>query len=148
VAATRRRKNDDLETWRRLTLLVSQVEDAVEKALQREHRLTLTEYTALSALSEAEEGSLRMQSIADAVGLNQSSVSRLIDRLQREGWVERCICAEDRRGVFGRISDAGREAVAAAIPTFRRELAEALDSASFDTDTAPIVARLRYASAS
>lgn len=148
MAAARRRKHDDLETWRRLTLLVSRVQDAVEKALQREHRLTLSEYTALLALSEADEGSLRMQSIADAVGLNQSSVSRLIDRLQREGWVERCVCEEDRRGVYGRISDTGRKVVADATATCRRELTDALDSASFDADTAPIVARLRYASAS
>lgn len=147
AAARQRRGMDDLEMWRRLALLVSRVEESVEKSLQREHDLSLSEFRALLALSEAEHGSLRMQSLAEAIGLNQSSISRLIVRLQRAGLVERRVCEDDRRGVFGRITESGRDLVKQVLPICRAELGLALDNASFDTATAPIVTRLRYTSA-
>jgi DNA-binding MarR family transcriptional regulator len=136
--------NDDADTWRRLTLLVARVTDSVDKALQRRHGLSLSEFLVLQALSEAAEGSLRMQALADAVGLDQSSVSRLITRLGQQGWAERCVCEQDRRGVFGRITDLGHEKVVQVLPTFQEQIGVSMDKASFDSMTASVVARLRY----
>lgn len=140
-------QHDDALTWRRFALLVARVTDSVDNVLQRRHGLSLSEFLTLLALSEADQGSLRIQALADAVGLNQSSVSRLLTRLEHAGWAERCVCEQDRRGVFGRINDLGREKTSQTLPTFREQVSSSMDQASFDDMTASVVARLRYSSA-
>ena len=67
-----------------------------------------------------------MQDLAEAVHLSQSALSRVVARLEADGLVVRAMCAEDRRGIFACLTDAGRERYAAALPAHRAVLAEAL----------------------
>jgi DNA-binding MarR family transcriptional regulator len=69
-----------------------------------------------------------MQGLGEEVHLSQSALSRAVDRLEREGLVERTTCATDRRGVYVRITEAGRERWAQACPTQRAVLAETLET--------------------
>jgi DNA-binding MarR family transcriptional regulator len=144
VALPRTQKRDELRMWRSVLLLTSRVNEAAEKVLQSERQLTISEFTVLLTLSEADQGSVRMSPLAAEAGLDQSSLTRLIARLEQRGLAERCVCAEDKRGVFSRITDEGRAAVAVAKELFRHEVSAALAEASLDEVTAPIVARLRY----
>jgi DNA-binding MarR family transcriptional regulator len=68
-----------------------------------------------------------MQELADAVALSQSALSRLVARLEREGLVERCMCDQDRRGIYANLTDAGRERFEQALPTQREVLARTLE---------------------
>jgi len=80
----------------------------------------------LDRLAENGDRKFRAQELADAVHLSQSALSRLIDRLARNGLVERCLCDNDRRGIFITLTDAGRARHAEAVPTHREILAGVL----------------------
>ena len=65
-------------------------------------------------LSDADGGRMRMNELADSVLLSRSGLTRLVDRLEREGYLERCSCAHDARGAFAVLTPAGREKVESA----------------------------------
>nr|BFE85653.1 hypothetical protein GCM10020093_082540 [Planobispora longispora] len=106
-------------TWDLFALLYARVEADLGKALQRGHGLGLSEYRALRQLAAAPGGELRMQELAEAVGLNQSSVTRLITRLEEAGLTRRTLCSDDRRGVYSVITAAGRTRLSEATPPTR-----------------------------
>ncbi|MFG2088847.1 MarR family winged helix-turn-helix transcriptional regulator [Spirillospora sp. NPDC048824] len=133
---------DDL-LWDGVVTLHGRVEHQLAKAMQRLHGIGLSEYRALCRLSRADDGELRMQELADLIGLNQSSVSRLVARLEAAGLTRRAMCPKDRRGVYTVITEEGRAAQAEAAPTYTATLAEALDAAAADPALAPLMATLR-----
>jgi DNA-binding MarR family transcriptional regulator len=114
------------ESWRALCGSHARVSCALEKTLQAEHALTPSEFDVLERLAGGEDGALRMQDLAEGVHLSQSALSRLVGRLEADGLVERSICSADRRGIYARLTKAGRERYDAARPTHRRVLAELL----------------------
>jgi DNA-binding MarR family transcriptional regulator len=115
-----------LNQWSELESAHARVREALERALEREHRLSLSEYEVLRRLAEAPKGHRRIQELADEVHLSQSALSRLVQRLEESGFVSRAICDHDRRGIFACITDAGRKAQNDADPTHRAVLAETL----------------------
>ncbi|MER0482963.1 MarR family transcriptional regulator [Streptomyces sp. Edi2] len=133
----------DEEHWDRLGALHTRVEQELAKALQQHHGIGLSEYRALARLVHADDGELRMQELADLIGLNQSSVSRLASRLESSGLTRRDLCPDDRRGVYSVITDQGREIHAQARPTYDGALRAALDAAAADGHLGPLVASLR-----
>jgi DNA-binding MarR family transcriptional regulator len=60
---------------------------------------------------------MRMSEIADSVLLSRSGVTRLVDRLERDGLVERIPCEDDARGQYAVLTERGREAFDAARAT-------------------------------
>jgi DNA-binding MarR family transcriptional regulator len=104
----------DGQRWMALSLLHTAVQGRIERELQHAVRITFSEFVALRALSDNELGELRIQELAEATGLNQSSVSRLVSRLQNTGLTERRSCEIDRRGVYTGITDKGLETLDAA----------------------------------
>ena len=113
--------------WRDLLARHARVNAELERELQRRHGLGVTELEALQRLAEDHAEGCRLQQLVDDVHMSQSALSRLIGRLSDEGLVERRSCAEDRRGVYACITDAGRVRLAEAEPTqqdvLRRTLA-------------------------
>lgn len=103
--------------WHDLVARHARVFDALERELQRKHSLGVTELDALRCLAEETGGGCRLQQLVGDVHMSQSALSRLISRLESDGLVERRACADDRRGVYAVITDAGRERLAAALPT-------------------------------
>jgi DNA-binding MarR family transcriptional regulator len=126
VRATAPEGNQLLESWSELEDRHARVHEALERALQREHRITLSEYEVLRRLAEAPEGHRRIQELAEEIHLSQSALSRLVQRLEDDGYVHRAVCDFDRRGVFACVTDAGRKAQAEAHPTHVAVLAETL----------------------
>ena len=106
-----------LNRWIELESEHARVREALEHALQREHRLSLTEYEVLRRLADSPEGHRRIQELAEEIHLSQSALSRLVQRLEDDGYVCRNVCDHDRRGVFACITDAGRKAQNDAHPT-------------------------------
>ncbi|TYK50496.1 MarR family winged helix-turn-helix transcriptional regulator [Actinomadura decatromicini] len=129
--------------WDGVVTLHGRVEHRLAKALQREHNIGLSEYRALCRLSRAADGELRMQELADLIGLNQSSVSRLVARLEAAGLTRRDMCPKDRRGVYTVITEEGRALQEKASPTYAETLTEALEAAAADPALAPVLAGLR-----
>ena len=124
--ATAAERNELLDRWSELEAQHAKVREALEHALQRRHRLSLTEYDVLSRLADSPEGHRRIQELAEEIHLSQSALSRLVQRLEDDGYVCRNVCDHDRRGVFACVTDEGRKAQAEAHPTHVSVLAEAL----------------------
>ena len=121
-------EHDLVAGWHELVERHARVTGALERALQSEHDLGVTEFEVLERLANAADDASqrRMLELAEAVHLSQSALSRLIGRLEAEGLVERTICATDRRGIYTALTEAGRARYEAARPTQRRVLAELL----------------------
>ena len=115
-----------LESWRELADRHARVTCALERELQDEHGLGVSEFEVLERLAVGDKEQRRMQELAEAVYLSQSALSRLIGRLESDGLVTRAICAEDRRGIFACLTEQGRARYEAARPTQRRVLADSL----------------------
>ena len=115
-----------VDEWRELMARHARINEALERELQRHHRLSVTEFEALQRLSEHTDEGCRLQQLVDDVHMSQSALSRLIGRLESEGLVDRRSCSSDRRGIFACLTEAGRERLAAAEPTQRAVLAEHL----------------------
>ena len=126
MPATAAKRDPLLDRWNELESQHARVREALEHRLQREHRLSLTEYEVLRRLSESPEGHRRIQELAEEIHLSQSALSRLVQRLEDDGFVCRNVCDHDRRGVFACVTDAGRKAQAEAHPTHVSVLAETL----------------------
>jgi DNA-binding MarR family transcriptional regulator len=116
-----------VESWRALADRHARITYALERVLQDEHGLGVSEFEVLERLATPDKDQHRMQELADAVYLSQSALSRLIGRLESEGLVSRAICSEDRRGIYACLTDEGRSRYEAARPTQRRVLAETLN---------------------
>jgi DNA-binding MarR family transcriptional regulator len=104
----------ELRAWRGLLHVYAQLSKALDAQLVAEHGLPLTSYEVLMYLSDADGGRMRMNELADSVLLSRSGLTRLVDRLEREGYLERCSCAHDARGAFAVLTPAGREKVESA----------------------------------
>jgi DNA-binding MarR family transcriptional regulator len=123
----------ELRAWRGLLRVHAKLVKALDAELEREHGLSLTTYEVLLYLNEADEGRLRMHDLAASVLLSRSGLTRLVDRLERDGFVERQACDSDARGAFAAITPAGRDKLAAARATHldgvRRHFLSHLDDA-------------------
>jgi DNA-binding MarR family transcriptional regulator len=115
-----------VDAWRQLSAAHAAVVEALERELQERHGLTVSEFEVLQRLAESPNGHSRMQELADAVHLSQSALSRLIGRLETDGFVSRALCAEDRRGIYACLTGSGRDLVSEAEPTQRQVLEQTL----------------------
>jgi DNA-binding MarR family transcriptional regulator len=128
--------------WARLVALHSQIDNVVERALQRRFGIGLSEFLALAACAAAPDGEMRMQDLTEALYLNQSSVSRMVTRLESNGLTERRMCEYDRRGVYTGITEHGFEVFRKAVPAYEAALTGALDRSAADPNLAALVEKL------
>lgn len=135
--------SSDQAVWGALLTLHAYVERCLTQALQREHGIGLSEFRALECLARTSEGELRMQDLAARVGLGQSSVTRLVGRLDAAGFAFRDVCADDKRGVYAVITDEGRRRYAAARGTYAEVLSSALNTAASVSELSRTVQALR-----
>lgn len=115
-----------VDRWRKLATCYNTVACALDRALQDAHGLTMSEYETLDRLVDLDCEKSRMQEIAAAMYLSQSALSRTVARLEKQGYVQRCLCEQDRRGVFVEITETGRRCHAQARDTHLKILAEHL----------------------
>ncbi|WP_378735817.1 MarR family winged helix-turn-helix transcriptional regulator [Nocardia brasiliensis] len=108
--------------WRELLDRHATVSCALEKALQGQHQIGLSEFETLDRLVDANCGDYRMSDLANDIYLSQSALSRAVARLERDGLVARTMCPEDRRAVFVCLTEKGREVYRQALPTHRAVL--------------------------
>lgn len=109
----------ELDAWAAFTRAHGVVRDRIERALLDGHGLALVTFAALAAIDTAPGQRLPMTEVARAVGITKPGTTRLVDRMLRDGLIER-----RRNGLFVYACPTadGRAALAAARPTFAREL--------------------------
>ncbi|MFC8536753.1 MarR family winged helix-turn-helix transcriptional regulator [Streptomyces sp. NPDC057249] len=135
----------DQALWSRTLVLFTRVERELSQALQRRHGISLSEFRSLENLHRADNGELRMQDLAERVGLGQSSVTRLVGRLEKTGYAHKDLCPSDKRGVYAVITEDGRRRYQDACVTYVEVLSSVLNTFAADPELGPTVQALRGA---
>jgi len=131
------------EGWRTLAALHAAIDGALETALQSEHALSVVEYTVLDALSQQDGWHLRMRELSRATALSASATTRLVNRLEARGLLQRVLCQDDRRGIYSELTHDGSELLRRARPTHDRVLEATLTTAGQTPELTPLVAALQ-----
>jgi DNA-binding MarR family transcriptional regulator len=107
----------ELRAWRGMLRAHAALTKALDADLDAAHGLPLSSYEVLLYLNDAEDRRMRMRDLAASVILSRSGLTRLADRLEREGLIRRESCPSDARGAFAVLTPAGAEMLAAARTT-------------------------------
>jgi DNA-binding MarR family transcriptional regulator len=113
-----------LGAWRTFLQAHHVVRSQLERELQAEQSMALADYEVLLFLAYADERRLRMSDLAERLLLSRSGATRLIDRLEGAGLVQRVSCESDRRGQWAELTEAGLERLRAASPIHLRGIGE------------------------
>ena len=89
----------------------------LDAELRAAHGLALSSFDVLMQLSLATHGRMQMFELAEAVHISRSGLTRLVDRLERQGMLERRRGGRDPRQVFASITELGLERLAETTPT-------------------------------
>jgi DNA-binding MarR family transcriptional regulator len=95
----------------------------IDEELEAAGCVLLDVYDVLLTLEEAPDRRLRMSELADKVLVSRSGVTRLVDRLEKKGWVERLACPSDRRACHASLTPAGLAERERAWPVYRNAIA-------------------------
>jgi DNA-binding MarR family transcriptional regulator len=87
-----------IAVWRSFLTAHARITRRLDEELQSAHGLSLAEYDALLQLAHAPGRRVRMNVLAERVILSRSGITRLVDRLEAAGAVERVACSTDARG--------------------------------------------------
>ena len=96
-----------LDTWRGFLFANAKVVRALDTDMIEQHDLSLTWFDLLSRIKQAPGQRLRMHQLEEASLFTRSGITGLADRLEKAGFVRRERSAEDRRGVYLAITQAG-----------------------------------------
>lgn len=107
----------ELAAWRGMLRAHAKVTRRLDEELRVRHGLSLGAYEVLMLVGTTPRRRLRISELSQETLLSVSGMSRMVDRLAREGLVEREACADDRRGAEVVLTPAGRARLRAARAT-------------------------------
>jgi DNA-binding MarR family transcriptional regulator len=102
------------QIWRAYLEMASRLQTAMNRQLQHDCELSVSDYDVLVALSD--RGPQRINELADVLEWEQSRLSHQLRRMRGRGLVDRHGSGDDRRGATVELIDAGRAALDAAAP--------------------------------
>jgi len=94
--------------------------------LEQEHGLTMSEYEVLFLLSRQEDHSMRRIDLSREVRLSPSGITRMLDRLEVTGLVEKGACAKDARVTYAVLTDTGMQKLRDCSPVHQAEIERVL----------------------
>jgi DNA-binding MarR family transcriptional regulator len=137
--------------WIRFLRAHAAITRQLSARLEAEHGLTLNDYEVLLQLYFAPEQAMRRVDIARAVLLTASGITRLLDGLERAGWVEKRACKSDARVSYAALTAAGAAKFEAAREGHLADIQELFGSAFSEEEhdqLASLLARLPLAETS
>jgi DNA-binding MarR family transcriptional regulator len=111
-----------VEAWINLIRGQSAAVRVINAQLVTDHGLTINDFECLLLLARAEERRMRRVDLAEQLILTASGVTRLLDGLEKEGWVDRAACASDRRVTYAVLTDEGYQKLKEASKTHVADL--------------------------
>ena len=118
---------EHLDAWRALLNTHARMTGAIERALADHGLPPLAWYDVLWALHRSGK-TLRMGELADAATISRSGLTRLVDRLEAEGLLERRPAKDDRRAIDVTITAAGSRLLRRMWPVYEQVLREAFEA--------------------
>jgi len=113
-------------SWRAFLQGAARLTEGLNRQLERDAGLSVSEYEILSRLSGTPGRTLRMSDLAIGLVHSRSRLTHTVGRLESRGLVERRPCPDDRRGVNCAMTDAGYELLVATAPGHVRAVRELL----------------------
>ncbi len=102
--------------WRAYLEASQLLANTLEREFQTECGLSAADYEIFVRLSEAPERRMRMSELADRTLYSRSRLSHAVTRLEKEGWLRREGCDNDKRGTFAELTDLGFSKLVEAAP--------------------------------
>jgi DNA-binding MarR family transcriptional regulator len=115
---------------------------ALNAQLTADHGLTISDYEVLIRLSRAPDRRMRRVDLAEQVLLTASGITRLLDGLERSGYVARAACDADRRVVYAVLTDEGLAKLRAASASHVAQIEEYFAARYDDAELAELTALL------
>ena len=131
-----------VRAWTRLVRAQQAVLSAIEAELKAGGFPPLAWYDVLLELSRADGGGLRPFALEQELLLAQYNLSRLVDRLEKAGLIERRTCPEDGRGQIVAITRSGRALVKRMWPIYRAAIARHVGAKLSEDEAARLAALL------
>src|SRR6478735_2334702 len=94
--------------WRAWARLNSQLSATLQRQMQEDAQLSMSDYEVLVHLTDQPEGRLRVSDLAGLLHWERSRVSHHVTRMERRGLVLRAECEEDGRGAYVAVTASGR----------------------------------------
>ena len=98
-----------MDAWRAVVTSHAAVTERVQKALVAADLPPLSWFEMLWAVKRSPDGRPRMSELAEWLTLSRGGITKLVDRLQEAGYLERVACAEDRRSLHAELTPAGEK---------------------------------------
>ncbi len=110
--------------WTRFLRAHAALTRQMSARLETEHGLTLSDFDVLAQLYFAPERALRRVDLSRQVLLTASGITRLLDGLQRMGWVTKRRCETDARVTYAVLTDEGVKKFEAAYESHAADIEE------------------------
>jgi DNA-binding MarR family transcriptional regulator len=107
LSAQAERITPELAAWVGLVRAHAMTMRRFNAELVNEHGLTINDYEVLLHLARADGRRLRRVDLAERVLLTPSGITRLLEGLERSGFVERASCESDARVTYAQLTDTG-----------------------------------------
>jgi DNA-binding MarR family transcriptional regulator len=128
----------DLSAWTRFLRAHAALTRELSARLEAEHGLSLRDFDVLVQLSHAPDRRLRRIDLARTVILSASGITRLLDGLERAGWVAKASCESDARVTYAVLTDAGLAKCEQARGTCESDIDALFDSRFSDEERAQL----------
>jgi DNA-binding MarR family transcriptional regulator len=115
-----------LEAWRAVVTSHASVTDRVQRALAAADLPPLSWFEVLSAVKHSPDGPPRMSELAAWLTLSRGGITKLVDRLQEAGCLERVSCSDDRRALQAKLTPAGERMLEEMQAVYETELEQHL----------------------
>ena len=113
---------DEEEVWRAFSRVMLVAPRAVEADLLETSRLNFAEYHVLAYLSQQPDRTLRMSNLSELGALSPSGMTRVVERLARQGLIDRRRSPDDGRGQIAVLTADGMQRLRAAWPDHLRSV--------------------------
>lgn len=124
---------EQLAAWEAMRLAVARAEAEIERRLEEQRDQELAHFRVLAVLVNA-GGQMRMHELADELVIGRPTASRVCDRMQRIGLVERERSTQDGRAVFLKLTKRGRDEYRRCKPAYERFVHEVFARYLFEND--------------
>ena len=130
------------DAWRSVMTASTRVNSILAQEMEAETSLSLEWYGILLMLAQSDHAAMRPSDLAAQIGLSRSATTRLVDRLEHSGLVDRRACGSDRRGTFVTLTPQGHRAFTSAGRVHLRGIDEHVGSHLTEDDLAQLGALL------
>jgi DNA-binding MarR family transcriptional regulator len=141
-SATTPKTSTAIDAFVRLVRANAAVTRQLSAQLSADHGLNLSAYEALLSLARAPDSRMRRVDLANGLLLSAGGVTRMLDGLERDGYVGREQCETDRRVSYAVLTKAGRDKLRKASKSHTRQIRELLGGPYDEDELAQLVALL------